>query len=200
MDHPVIPFDECAAKTTLDGHAGTSVADHCLNVGRVGEVLFNLLPDTVKAQLPLTPGLSASVHDVGKVSPGYELKYFSETVVRQFAPALHGSLSYSTLHASISAAAIDRWLHTPQLKSPLAVAAAAHHGTLDRGYPPDTAEFLGGPAWAEERRKMIAHLSSVFGGSLEDAAHANPWLLAGLTCVADWIERIRGSYCDKRLR
>ena len=128
-----------------------------------------------------------SVHDVGKVSPGYELKYFSDTVVRQYAPELCGQASYCSRHASISAAAIDHWFETRPLQSPVALAAAAHHGTLDRGYPPDAAETLGGQGWAEERRKLIEHLSTVFGGSLQDASHANPWLLAGLTCVSDWI-------------
>jgi len=184
---PVIPFTECAAKTTRDNRAGTTVADHCVNVGCVGEALFSLLPESVQKRLPPAPGLPLSVHDVGKVSPGYELKYFTDTVIQCFAPALAGQASFCSRHASISAAAIDRWLGVGMLTSPISLAAAAHHGTIDRAYPPDTAETLGGKAWAEERRKLIEHLSSFFGGSLRDAENANPTLLAGLTCVSDWI-------------
>ena len=142
---------------------------------------------SVRRLLPNEIGFTVSVHDVGKVSPGYELKYFSDTVVRQHVPELLGCTSFSSLHATIGAAAIDHWLGTHPLQSPVALAAAAHHGTLDRSYPQGNAETLGGPAWAEERRKQIEHLSSVFGGSLQNAVNANPWLLAGLTCVADWI-------------
>ncbi len=182
-----VPFDKCAAKTTRQGMPGTTVVEHCENVGRVASVITDMLPEGVKAMLPANPGLAVSVHDVGKVSPGYELKYFKETIVRLHAPDLCGMTSFSTHHASVSAAAIDHWLNTPHMKSPLAVAAAAHHGALDRGYPPDLAESLGGSAWAEERRKLIEKLIAVFGGSLQEASEANPWVLAGLTCVSDWI-------------
>lgn len=185
---PSIPFQKCAAKTTKDNKAGTLVVDHCINVGRVGEVLFALLPDGVRNLFPPAPGLSLSVHDIGKVSPGYELKYFEESIVRDYAPELCGQRSFCTHHAAIGAAAIDRWLgDTIPMRSPLARAVAAHHGKMDRRYPPDTAETLGGPAWAEERHKLIEHLTAVFGGKLSNAAHANSWLLAGLTCVSDWI-------------
>lgn len=184
---PVVPFEKCAAKTTPDNRAGTTVPEHCVYVGRVGEALFSLLPGCVKNKLPPEPGLPLSVHDVGKVSPGYELKYFEHSVVKAYAPELCGKKSFVDKHASISAAALDHWLGTAPLTSPVSIAAAAHHGTMDRGYPPDTADTLGGAAWADERRKLIEHLSDVFGGSLQDAEHANPALLAGLTCVSDWI-------------
>jgi hypothetical protein len=71
---PVIPYRDCAAKNTPDGGVGTSVVDHCVNAGRVSEALFSLLPEVVRKCLPPAPGLSVSLHDVGKVSPGYELK------------------------------------------------------------------------------------------------------------------------------
>lgn len=66
---PAVPFEKCAAKTTTDKRAGTSVADHCTNVGRVGEVLSALLPECVKRLLPPAPGLPLSVHDVGDLFP-----------------------------------------------------------------------------------------------------------------------------------
>ena len=188
MTYPAVPFDKCAAKTTSDQRPGTSVAEHCVHVGRVAEALFKLLPGSVKALLPPAPGLCVGVHDVGKVSPGYELKYFKDTVVRQYVPELCGESSFCSHHARISGASIARWLNVARLdSSPVALAAAAHHGTVDRGLPPDAADIFGGSAWSEERRRLIAHLSSAFGGSLADGAGSNAWLLAGLTCVSDWI-------------
>ncbi|MCF7849898.1 MAG: CRISPR-associated helicase Cas3' [Kiritimatiellales bacterium] len=184
---PVIPFDRCAAKTTSDELPGTTVFDHCRNVGYVAETLVNLLPSRMHAWLPNRPALPTSLHDVGKVSPGYQLKYFEHTLVKEMAPALVGQTNFSRKHASISAAAIDRYQGNPHPKSPVSVAAAAHHGTADRSYPADAAECLGGPSWAEERRKLIEALISEFGGSLNASDHACPSLLAGLTCVADWI-------------
>ena len=174
---PSIPFKLCAAKTTLNGKPGTLVIDHCIDVGRVSEVLYSFLPRAVRSRLPASIGLSTSIHDVGKISPGYALKYFENSIVREYAPALCGQRSFSTHHASISAAAVDRWLgSTIQMQSPVARAVAAHHGKIDIGYPLDTSESAGGTAWAEERRKLIENLSSVFDGKLSDSKNANPWL------------------------
>ena len=132
--YPAVPFDKCAAKTTSDRKPGTSVVEHCVHVGRVSEALFALLPGCVKALLPSAPGLCVGVHDVGKVSPGYELKYFNDTVVRQYATELCGASSFCSHHARISGASIARWLNVDRLdSSPVALAAAAHHGTVDRG-------------------------------------------------------------------
>lgn len=183
-----VPFDKCAAKTTADLKPGTTVVEHCINVGRVAEILYAILPEGVKALLPPSPGLCTGVHDVGKVSPGYELKYFENAVVRQHAPELCGQTSFCSHHARISGASIVRWLNAGGLdSSPVALAAAAHHGVVDRGLPLDSADIFGGSAWADERRKLIAHLASVFGGSLAEGERSNAWLLAGLTCVSDWI-------------
>ncbi len=182
-----VPFEYCAAKTTAKGKPGTTVLDHCKNVGYVASELITLLPESVKALLSSNPALSASVHDVGKISPGYELKYFADTIVKQYAPDLVGQTSFCTHHAAISAAAIDRLLGTTRMASSASIAAAAHHGSADRSYPPDMAEVLGGESWAEERCKLIAVLTTLFGGTLKEADNANPSLLAGLTCVSDWI-------------
>ena len=186
---PAIPFEKCAAKTTTDGKPGTTVLDHGIHVGRVAEAFAALKPECVKRLLPPRPGLPTGVHDVGKVSPGYALKYFANTVVREHAPELCNQSSFCKLHATISAAAIERWLNTPVTRhSPVALAAAAHHGKMETPpFPPDMCEILGGSAWSEERQKLIARLSEEFDGTLQDAAEANEWLLAGLTCVADWI-------------
>ena len=184
---PAISFDRCAAKTTSDKQPGTTVFDHCRNVGCVAGALVRLLPPSVRNALSECPELAAALHDIGKVSPGFALKYFRETVVRQYAPALATQAEFKTGHASISAAAIDRWLKTDPLTTPAAQAAAAHHGFADRGYPPDTAEVNGGPVWAEERRKLLSALSAYFGKNIEAARSANTTLLAGLTSVADWI-------------
>jgi CRISPR-associated endonuclease/helicase Cas3 len=153
----------------------------------VAESLVCLLPERVRSLLPPRPGLAVGIHDVGKVSPGYELKHFEHTVVAKHAPGLVGQASFCTHHASIGAAAVDRWLETEPMESAVALAVAAHHGSADRGYPPDQTETLGGAAWAEERRKLLAQLCSIFDGDLRDSVDANPQLLAGLTCVADWI-------------
>ena len=185
---PSVPFDRCAAKSTPDNKPGTSVFDHCRNVGYVADALMQLLPAGLHGLLPIHTGLPVSVHDVGKVSPGFMLKYFSDTIATEFAPELVGQSGFMTSHAPISAAAIDRYLgERHPMTHPASIAAAAHHGSADLRYPPDAAETLGGLSWSEERQKLIAALTSCFGGHLNDSSHAHPSLLSGLTCVADWL-------------
>ena len=58
--------EDCWAKTTEDGQPGISVRDHCLNVGCVAEALAG----RAAARCPTL----AALHDVGKVSPGFQRK------------------------------------------------------------------------------------------------------------------------------
>lgn len=158
-----------------------------MNVGTVAAGLSSLLPERVRRRLPPNASLATAVHDIGKVSPGFLLKYFRDTVVARLAPGLAMGTTFCDRHARIGAATIDRWLQTETLGSDLAMAVAAHHGSVDRGYPPDLAETYGGAPWADERRKLVARLCSVLKGDLRDAVPCDARLLAGLTCVADWI-------------
>jgi hypothetical protein len=70
----VLRYEECWAKTTTDGRPGISVRDHCLNVGCVAEALLELLPDHLHGLLPPGAATLAALHDVGKVSPGFQSK------------------------------------------------------------------------------------------------------------------------------
>ncbi len=184
---PAVPFDCCAAKTAPDETPGTTVFDHCCNVGFVARELARWNPESLRTRLPSDPALAASAHDIGKVSPGFMCKHFEQTLVKEYAPELVRKTSFVSKHAAIGAAALDRWLGVPPMTAPVSIATAAHHGSADRSYPPDTAETLGGDAWADERRKLIEALIAYFGGSFQDVAHVHPGLLAGLVCVADWI-------------
>jgi CRISPR-associated endonuclease/helicase Cas3 len=69
-----LPYEQCWAKTTEDGKPGISVRDHCLNVGCVAEALLALLP--LQLQKLIRPGAAtlAALHDIGKVSPGFQQK------------------------------------------------------------------------------------------------------------------------------
>ena len=69
-----IAHEKCWAKTTSDGQPGINVRDHGLNVGCVAEALVDLLPDHLRALLPSGVATLAALHDVGKVSPGFQQK------------------------------------------------------------------------------------------------------------------------------
>ena len=65
---------ECWAKTTGNGLPGISVRDHCLNVGCVARALIELLPKQLQDLLPPGAASLAALHDVGKISPGFQVK------------------------------------------------------------------------------------------------------------------------------
>lgn len=62
------------AKTDANGLPSTSVAAHCLHVGSVAEVLLGLLPHSTRSIMPSGGVSLAAAHDIGKISPGFQLK------------------------------------------------------------------------------------------------------------------------------
>lgn len=180
-----IPFMECRAKTCPDGSPGTSVFDHCRYAGYVAEGLFALLPPSVRRTLPPETPFLVALHDIGKVSPGFEGKYFSD-LLKEKAPKwarefVNGGVV--TNHASIGAKALKS-LFALESDHPLVRAVAAHHG-----FAPARLDFTRDGAWQDERVALIRALEKEFGVTKEwmptDDIPVD--LLAGITCVADWV-------------
>lgn len=178
-----IPFRECRAKTCPDGSPGTSVFDHCRYAGYVAEGLLRLLPSSVRSLLPPETPFFVSLHDVGKVSPGFEGKYFIE-LLREKAPAFAEKVAdYVTNHASVGAKALLR-LFGLTADHPIVRAVAAHHG-----FAPDRLDFTQDGPWQDERAALVRALAAEFGVAPESTLKASVPvdLLTGITCVADWI-------------
>jgi CRISPR-associated endonuclease/helicase Cas3 len=74
------------AKTTPDGEPGISVRDHCLNVGCVAEAITVRIPKQVHQLLPPGATTLAALHDVGKISFGFQQKCRSWMVENSFPP------------------------------------------------------------------------------------------------------------------
>jgi CRISPR-associated endonuclease/helicase Cas3 len=134
------------------------------------------------------PAAVAACHDVGKVSPGFQLKYFRD-YLRKHCPELAGlDLSgFETKHAKISEAAMNGALRPGVRESLLGSVAGAHHGVRDGSGHPDDAGTFGGTAWSKERRSLISCLCERFGPLSESESLVDPHVLAGMVCVADWI-------------
>lgn len=171
----------CWAKTTRDGQPGIYVRDHCLNVGCVAEALRDLLPAHLEELLPPGAATLAALHDVGKVSPGFQQK--CEAWVRN-QPWFKRDAGYETRHQRISQILLES-LHTGSLRR-WAEALGAHHGRVQGD---DTPGNLGGKIWDQARRELLQDLEKDFGKLPEaDAGNeATKWLLAGLITVADWL-------------
>ncbi len=185
-DDSVMPFVECRGKTCADGLPGTTVFDHCRYAGVVAEALYALLPKSVKFLYPVSPGLMVSLHDLGKVSPGFQGKYFMP-VLSKFSPSwakICQNMGANTNHAEVGAEAL-RVVFESQDKAPVIQAIAAHHG-----YRPQKIDMLSDRnAWQLERQKLIRALEQEFQHQISkgELEKGRADLLTGLMCVADWI-------------
>jgi len=176
--HNVLPYEECWAKTTKDGKPGIRVGDHCLNVGCVAEALLALLPPQLQKLIPPGAATLAALHDIGKVSPGFQQKcdHWQPSFKREARESCHQRISQIFLE-SVDNGRLRRW----------AEAVGAHHGRVQGCDAPGD---LGGKAWEQARQDLLAALLKAGFKPLpqEDALGDAPeWLLAGLVTLADWL-------------
>ena len=190
---PCISYQNCAAKTTADGQAGMSVQEHCEYAGEVAGALLRRLPMAVTRQIPDNVVSLIALHDVGKVSPGFQKKYFNETL-KDLSPDLYryDNASFRPNHAEISEASLTSWFRSDGSGDPELAkwgeVLGSHHGKRDIPLR-DGASSYGGTFWQRERHKLIKKLLERFG-PLPNSRLSSPeqrYIVTGLLCVADWI-------------
>ena len=194
MDN-VLPYEECWAKTTKDGKPGITVRDHCLNVGCVAEALLALLSPQLHKLIPPSAATLAALHDIGKISPGFQQKCTAWLMKYDLAGTAEKEnwKLRETHHGKVTAFALrehfrakwgnDQWER-------VAHCVGAHHGSLfgklfakpPKNDPTD---------WASPARRQLFTELERFLGELPKIPLEPPesalWCLAGLISVADWI-------------
>ncbi len=194
------------AKTTIDGKPGISVFDHMVNVGCVAQCIAEASPQLLGRfrLLPPAVGVLAALHDLGKISPGFQRKcdaWLEENGLTKIAcngcwdtaaDPDHGKISHSAIQDFLSQQGLPR-----RVAKYLAAVLGGHHGRIkflpnDRGIRlAPTDNDAGGINWEQERLACARKIWECFKveGTLETFYDENPalWWLAGLTSVADWI-------------
>ena len=183
---PSFSYQNCIAKTTTENKPGISVYQHCRNVGEVAKALISKFPKSKQAFFPEDVPIIAALHDIGKVSPGFQ-KHISQENVEKECPELAKLYSFfETNHAAISQEALKLFLDNK--KSEIPNILGSHHGSRSQNQIFINKTECGGKTWNNERNKLIRKLLSDFSPlQSNNLSPAMANIIAGLVCVADWI-------------
>jgi CRISPR-associated endonuclease/helicase Cas3 len=150
---------------------------------------MDLYPQALReAFFPPGSAYTASVHDVGKVSPTFQKKLYGSTgcappeLESAPDPALERQWSGHPGAGQATLAACNAGKYLPEI-------VGRHHGSAsDLNGHRSTDEALGGEAWHARRIVLLDALMSHFKETWPRIdSRANADILAGLTTVADWI-------------
>jgi CRISPR-associated endonuclease/helicase Cas3 len=189
---------------------------HLIDVARVVEALWDeALGDSLRRSLADALGMDqesarkwtafwAGAHDLGKASPGFQVKCEALVPALKEAGFRFRPLADAPRHEVVTARTLQgllserhEWPALPcDLADQVARTIGGHHGVF-----PQTAtcsqlgsRALGDERWAEARRELLAALADVVGVGATGAPMCPPlgrqafsMVLAGLTSVADWI-------------
>ena len=187
LSSPTIPFEECLAKSThsADGSRipGSTVVEHCLATGAVArEMLARMRPKLRERLFPDGCELIAALHDIGKVSPGFQAKIYKACGLDV---DLGVGADYDRLagyHFAVSSAALS------EAGSFIADIIGRHHGESPELVVSPRADIYGGPSWQAERERFFSFLEEHIGARLPSITNeAMADAVSGLVTVSDWI-------------
>ncbi len=192
----IIPIDQCLAKTLKEADGtiakGRSVFSHCQIVGNVACALINRMPNWLRTALfPDGSELIAAAHDLGKISPTFQMKIHKAlTQVDENVLSLLNNINPETEkqwggHAGVS----QITTHEYNVGNYIPEILGQHHGYSPRleTYHANS-EVFGGEHWNQNRIKLLSQLKQILDCDFPKVTSPlQAKVLAGLTTVSDWI-------------
>jgi CRISPR-associated endonuclease/helicase Cas3 len=186
--------DDYWAKTDPEsGIPCLSVKDHCVTIGTVAQTLKCRLSLYVRQQLPMSCITLIASHDIGKLTPGFQLKAprwpwheaLKQTIIADYLTTNHAIVSQWHLQGCAGFKHLKRsqyWL----------ISTGGHHGSYPFGHKPmkRSPNEGGNHSFIELREELLQYLIQRFG-QLPDEEGKNEGerihLLTGFTIFSDWI-------------
>jgi CRISPR-associated endonuclease/helicase Cas3 len=189
-----ISHHNCWAKTNDSDEPGLTPYEHCLNVGLVAEQLAKARPIS---NIPRPwVRLLAAWHDIGKVSPGFQVKC-SKWLTKQGLETQaieerwgdlernHGRVSQYTINNMLKCSAFPS-----KLRRRVSQLIGGHHGRLFSDRLVDS-PGMSNDEWERQRQTLASELKQALALGEDDGIFEadEDWLyvLAGLVSVADWV-------------
>lgn len=183
----LIPFkamshEVCLAKLDKDGKPGATVFQHSSLTAEVAREYIKLLDSRVRNLLPKGLLTLIALHDLGKISIGFQLricKDFYSYIMGEIPP---GEFEY--LHAVIGGKSLEK------IGNGWELILIAHHGATTEDNLGRAGCFkYGGEEWEIERQKFIRLIFDTYG-EFDFSQPINPISLfyaLAITTISDWI-------------
>ena len=191
---PTLELTDCLAKTSDGDRPGCDVLTHLIYVGAIASRLWERLFPNVQKILPKSIAVSlAALHDLGKISPGFQKKIWGYVEPQYYENELKKLLavsdSYSSDHAFIGYRVLKQL--GDKGFGEWAFAVGAHHGNpLSKGFYRKDCEIFGGVGWQKLREDAIERVFQIFDKPLSDVvppSREQKDLATAFVVVSDWL-------------
>lgn len=184
--HITLPIEKCYAKTEKQNEEetilGATVFQHCALVAYVCNELIEKISPIISCKLPKDISYLASLHDIGKVYPGFQYKIYSACNMYPLGTNFRKSNDKEDgYHTSVGYSALKNF------DKLAALIANDHHGKSTKKAIDENADIYGGVSWQSMRMELVSSLIKIFPKKTIDITKYDYDLILATIVLSDWI-------------